>query len=224
MTLAELIVDIIKDVVKDGNKSLTATNLIDGDFDNDPQYLDLIFAAVPAINRAISRLVIHKKIPFKSFEIDYQPDVDGVAQLKYLLNTKAAYNTVKDEIYNILNVVYIYDNENMAVVPYQTIDKTTYILPRVKQGKFLFQYAPKLPRFVYVPGVQTSALTVDLSTYGIDDFMCEFIGVFTRADLWEVEQPQLAQTYRELAEKYFDDIESQTIRFRQERVDSVYKV
>lgn len=225
MTLAELIVDIVKDVVKDGNTNLTPENLIAGDFDSDPQYLDLILAAVPAINRALSRLAVHKKIPFKHFDIDYQPDtIDGIPQQIYDLSTKTAYTAVKDEIYSILNVIYMDDRERMKVVPYQTINKTLYQLPRCTEGKFRFQYAPKAPKFKYIPGVYNDDLTEELSDYGVDDLMCEFVGVFTRADLWEVEQPQLAQTYRELAEKYFEDFESQTIRFRQERVDTIFGV
>lgn len=225
MTIAELIVDIVKDVVKDGNVSLTPENLIAGDFDTDPQYLDLILAAVPSINRALARLAIHKKIPFKHFDVDYQPDNEfGIPQQIYDLTTKTGYTAIKDEIYSILNVIYMDDRDRMLVVPYQTINKTLYQLPRCTEGKFRFQYAPKAPKFKYVPGVYNNDLTIDLEDYGIDDLMAEFVGLYTRADLWETEQPQLAQTYRELADKYFEDFESQTLRFRQERVDTIFGV
>lgn len=224
MTLAELIVDIVKDVVKDGNTSLTPTNLANGDFDSDPQYLDLILAAVPAINRAVSRLVVHKKIPFKYFDIAYQADLNGVPQQIYDLTTKASYNSIKNEIYSIVNIIHVDDTNRLKVVPYQTINKTLYQLPRADEGIFRFQYAPKLPRLKYIPGVYNNDLNVELTNYGIDDLMCEFIGLYVRADLWETEQPQLAQTYRELGEKYFEEFESQTITFRQERVDTIYGV
>jgi hypothetical protein len=224
MTLAELIVDIVKDVVKDGNKSLTSANLIDGDFDNDPQYLDLILASVPAINRAIARLVVHKKIPFKHFDVAYQPDLNGIPQQLYDLTTKSTYNAVSANIYSIVNIIHKDDTNKLQVVPYQTINKTLYQLPRADEGLFRFQYAPKVRRFKYIPGVLNTDLSQDLNTYGVDDLMCEFIGLYVRADLWEVEQPQLAQTYRELGEKYFEEFESQTITFRQERVDSVFGI
>lgn len=221
MTLAELIVDVVKDVVKDGNTSLTAANLIAGDFDNDPQYLDLILASVPSINRAISRLVVHKKIPFKYFDVAYQPDLNGVPQQLYDLTTKATYTSISNTIYSVVNIIHKDDTNRLQVVPYQTINKTLYQLPRADEGVFRFQYAPKLPRFKYVPGIYNNDLSLDLETYGVDDLMCEFITLYVRADLWEVEQPQLAQTYRELGEKYFKEFESQTITFRQERVDTV---
>ena len=221
MTLAELIVDVVKDVVKDGNTSLTAANLIAGDFDNDPQYLDLILASVPAINRAISRLVVHKKIPFKYFDVAYQPDLNGVPQQLYDLTTKPAYTSIAANIYSIVNIIHKDDTNRLQVVPYQTINKTLYQLPRADEGVFRFQYAPKLPRFKYVPGILNGDLSADLEAYGVDDLMCEFVALYVRADLWEVEQPQLAQTYRELGEKYFEEFESQTITFRQERVDTV---
>lgn len=221
MTLAELIVDVVKDVVKDGNKSITAANLIDGNFDNDPQYLDLILASVPAINRAIARLVVHKKIPFKHFDVAYQPDLNGVPQQLYDLTTKTTYTSVASTIYSIVNIIHKDDTNRLQVVPYQTINKTLYQLPRADEGVFRFQYAPKVPRFKYVPGVLDTDLEINLNDYGIDDLMCEFIGLYVRADLWEVEQPQLAQTYRELGEKYFEEFETQTITFRQERVDTV---
>jgi hypothetical protein len=221
MTLAELIVDVVKDVVKDGNTSLTAANLIAGDFDNDPQYLDLILASVPSINRAISRLVVHKKIPFKYFDVAYQPDLNGVPQQLYDLTTKPTYTAISNTIYSVVNIIHKDDTNRLQVVPYQTINKTLYQLPRADEGVFRFQYAPKLPRFKYVPGIYNNDLSLDLETYGVDDLMCEFITLYVRADLWEVEQPQLAQTYRELGEKYFEEFESQTITFRQERVDTV---
>jgi hypothetical protein len=221
MTLAELIVDVVKDVVKDGNTSLTAANLIAGDFDNDPQYLDLILASVPSINRAISRLVVHKKIPFKYFDVAYQPDLNGVPQQLYDLTTKPTYTAISNAIYSVVNIIHKDDTNRLQVVPYQTINKTLYQLPRADEGVFRFQYAPKLPRFKYVPGIYNNDLSLDLETYGVDDLMCEFITLYVRADLWEVEQPQLAQTYRELGEKYFEEFESQTITFRQERVDTV---
>jgi hypothetical protein len=65
-------------------------------------------------------------------------------------------------------------------------------------------------------------LGLELNDYGIDDTMAQYITFFTRADLWETEQPQLAQTYRQYAEEYYIQIENPVVSFRQESIYAKY--
>lgn len=214
MTIGQLVVDVIKDIVKNGDLSVNEQNLIDGLLDNDPQYADLVNNALPSINKAISRLVVQKKLPFKTFSqvVSYNEETDQKKSFKkYTL-------TLPSDFYTVISVVYEDTDGRLENVHYQTMSKTDYYLPLKKDGTFIIQYAPRVPVFV------TSDINaeLELNDYLIDDMMAQFITYFTRADLWETEQPSLAQTYRRYAEEYFMQIENPVMAFRQQNVYTKY--
>jgi hypothetical protein len=216
MTLGQLVVDVIKDIVKNGDSSVNEQNLIDGLLDEDPQYSDLVNNALPSINKAIARLVVQKKLPFKFFEqaVSYDSELDvKKSYKKYTL-------TLPSDFYTIVSIVYEDGDGRLENVQWQTLSKTQYLLPIKKDtdGKFLIQYSTKVPVF-YKADI---AAEYELEDYQIDDLMAQFITFFTRADLWETEQPTLAQTYRRYAEEYFDQIENPVMAFRQEQVHTKY--
>jgi hypothetical protein len=219
MLLKDLVVEVIKDIVKNGDTSVTAANLTGGLLTNDPQYSDLVNNAIPSINKAINRLVTMRKLPFKTWTVPvvYVASTDNSKLYKqYTL-------TLPNDFRDIVSIVYVDTKGRLEVVQWQTLSKTSYYLPikkgvdNVNHGEFIIQYS------VTVPFLTSSHYNTDLNTsYNITDEMAQYITLFTRADLWEVEQPQLAQTYRQYAEQYFDQIENQTKSFRQENVTSKY--
>ena len=219
MLLKDLVVEVIKDVVKNGDTSVTAVNLTSGLLTNDPQYSDLVNNAIPSINKAINRLVTMRKLPFKTWTVPVVYNAATDASKTYKQYTLTLPNDFKD----VVSIVYVDPKGRLENVQWQTLSKTSYYLPikkgtdNVNHGEFMIQYA------VTVPFLTSSHYNTDLNTsYNITDEMAQYITLFTRADLWEVEQPQLAQTYRQYAEEYFDQIENQTKAFRQESVNIKY--
>jgi hypothetical protein len=214
MTLSQLVVDVIKDIIKTGDITVNEQNLNAGLLDNDPQYSDLVNNAVPSINKAVARLVSQKKIPFKSFSVPvvYNSTTDSAkTSKKYTLS-------LPSDFYTVISIAYEDTKGRVDVVHWQTLSKTEYFLPLKKDGTFHIQYAPRVPMFVKAD----LNLGLELNDYGIDDTMAQYITFFTRADLWETEQPQLAQTYRQYAEEYYIQIENPVVSFRQESIYAKY--
>lgn len=220
MKYKDLLVLVIKNVAKDGNASFNAQTI--DDLTDSPLYGDYINNAPIAINQAIARLVTSEKILTEFIELSYSidPKFDDKRITTFTINL--AQSEVKSKIYKFKNVSFV--DAYGSTYPLEFRQRKPYVLVVSKptvSGTFIIKYARKVPQ---LSNENTEDGTMDLEeNFGISDTLIySFVLDYTRAKLWEIEEPELAQQYMNYAETYLQTYQQEDDSFIQEGVITSY--
>lgn len=208
MTLKELKLLCIKYTTMDSEVGLT-TETYD-DYVNDATYKDLFNNVLNSINRAVGRIVDSEKLKEKTIVL--QPLNDSKVFATYDLSLNADYG----KIYRIKKVIWNTANGDYIEAEYKYFNGKL-ILPQITEGEFWVIYSPRIDPLTDSNDDNNLATLCGLTTE-----FCNVIQYFAKAELWEVEEPELAQNYRNYAETYLAEIRTQNLDFTQKKVKSVY--
>lgn len=210
MKLSRLLFECVKDSINIPNTNFNEYSFLNGDFDNNKDYVNQISGALGAINLALSRLQDSNKIPYSTEEI------------------LAENNIIDFDKGEIINIVKLYKNSYKRY-SFRTLQNgTQYIIFSLDTPQnLLVEYKPTIPHFVgtdikkvEINGNKVVDENIELKDYGISDVMCNYIKEFVRGQLLEYIAPDLANLHNNRAEQYFQDIKQTSTNFYQSNVSN----
>ena len=161
------------------------------------EYKERTTVMIPSINRALNRLAVMKKLPGKTFTIEYDAsqksktiEVSGelITDLLYVSNV-----VLFDKDYGMMdtNVGYFLDGE-------------TFILPPLN-------YDEGYKIFYHPQAVQLKDTDEDTMELPYLDYILNCIPYFVKADLYEEDNPNVALLARNLFEQYAEAIPTRNL-------------
>lgn len=207
MTLKELKVLCIK-YIDQTDEELNSENLID--YKNSSQFSSFINNILFSINRAISRINESEKVEPQEVELGniHKDFLEWVS-----LNLSKFGN-----IHKITTIYYLKNDGSPLNTQFKHSSKTQLFVYAPVSTLYFMRYNPKIPTL-------TDLLDDDeLSSYGLTDNLCLLIPLFVKSELWENEEPELAQKYRVLFEQELAQIHTTNDNlFHQDRVEHKFR-
>lgn len=213
MKLSKLIYNVVKNVIYLSDTGFTYASFINGDYDNNPDYITNINNAFAPLNEGIHRLSDLHKLKNKLVKLP-APDNKGVITLT---------DELKADIKTILNVVYLGEYDYIRIEFRELgADKIYLIGDYDFFNKDLYvEYIEDIPNFDkediyhFEEGGIVVSNDIELKDYGINDTMCSYLIEYCQGRLQEPIAPELANMHLSRAEQYFNDLDDQNTNFNQ---------
>ena len=206
MKLRELESECIRYTAEDKDMGLTAESYVQ--YKNKETYKDYINNVLPAINRAIARIVSKNKIPYKTYAI--APKKTYTKQ-----ELEEEFNIAIRDIYSVTSIS---PNGNLVHFKFHYIANKLTI---VDLSDALVNNSLWSLNINFIPFIRTLKRTdeedqtqvdwetndtsIELEDLGIPDDLCYSVIVYyVKADLFAMDNPSLALTYRQYADNYLE--------------------
>ena len=215
MKYVDLCVMCIKNVLRNDDGKFNEITFEDARASG--EYGDLINNVDIDINSAIHRLITSDKIPTTEFVVDSPFNIDGDRRLKEL---ELDISSIANDVYSI-KYIYFVDDRYGERTPcaFKTIGNKKVIVKSIRsKGKFYINYVKSIPM---LDSMNSDDRETDLmEKYNISDLMCtQYILNFTKAKLWEEDEPQLSQNYMNYAEQFLSSIKNDENGYFQSEVE-----
>jgi hypothetical protein len=161
-------------------------------YETDDLYKDYLGRMYGAINRAISRLMMFRVIPFKSVEILPNQCEIFSQYIKFNLKTNIS------DLNSIERIVYINNKGAFLSVNYQTLGDDILInvndLPYFKNlnERFIVEYSPNVATIT-----ETTSNDLELE---IPETLLRMIPYYVKGELYELDEPEISATARNIFE------------------------
>lgn len=187
MTKGQLIVNCIKLLNENNSEQIDDTTV-----SNNPEFLDRTTVIVPSINRALLRLSELKKLPQSEYTVSYDE--------KYRNKTIKVDTTIVNDMTHINNIMLLNDEEGYIETNVSYFLEGNYlILPPISRGeKYVIFYEP--------PVKWVLETDEDLVEIEYPDYILQCIPYFVKADIFEEDNPSLANLARNIFESYASQI------------------
>lgn len=225
MTLRELEAECIRYTAEDKDMGLSAESY--HEYKQKETYKDYINNVLPSINRAIARIVTEKKIPYKTCAIK--------AKKQYKLNElEKEFDIAIRDVYSVTSIstsgelihyrFHLVGNFlTILDLPY---GYESYLLLNINFIPFVKSLKHTDEEDQRIEGWETSDTSIDLEKIGIPDELCYGVIVyFVKADLFVMDNPNLASNYRQYADSYLNEYDiTNTIVEKQDMVSSIASI
>lgn len=212
--LSELVYEIVKNVKYLDDPGFTYESFIAGEYDNDIDYSNSINNVFTPLNTAIHRLSDRHKL--KNKVVILNPIEKGFTDI----------TSISNDIKTILNVFYFTNKGEYTKVSHREFGRDKLL---INNGNpltvYYMEYIQDIPRFKRKDFYyrEDESVDVDLTYYGINNTMVEYIIEYCKGMLFETIAPEIANLHLTRAEQYFDDLDNQQTLFSQNTISTKYK-
>lgn len=164
---------------------------------------------IEAINRAFYRIYSYGKIPNNEMVIGTAEEPLSAGKLFSTYNL----NSIANDFGRVVKLAYVDNNTGIYNynIPITYLAGGKVVLPTIyqvtlgynKNGYYSLLYERKVKELKY-----DDADTLDLTTYGYTEDMLAYIPYFVKADLYEEDNPQMAQASRNIFEAFIQGLPS----------------
>lgn len=208
MNLAQLVVNCIKENIRNDDTTLNVENLLNGNLEQSPDYAVDVNNVLLSINKAISRLQTAKKIPLRSTTLVGVPN-ESIYDISH----------IKD-IRKIVSV-YVIKNNRPYWVGWNWISEGNIFIGFGFNGNIYLQYEKKIPNFLEAD-IQNTEIDLE-ETYGLDDELCNYIAYFAKSELYERVDQDRCKRYLNYFEQFVNEIDRREAVVYQDHVQAKYK-
>jgi hypothetical protein len=208
MTLGELKIACLK-LINNTNEALTVERL--GELESDDNYNTVLLNCFESINRAISRLLAEKKIPYDTFYIT-------PTTVKALENTNLSRYDVSSLATDVNTIIRVYcedDKGNGFTINSLRTEGKNIVLPNITKGLYIVTYLPN----VLLKSTDTNATVLK-----IPDYICNLIPHYVKGELQEEDEPSLALASKNYFELAIGQIKVNEDSNRQDRVQTIFRL
>ena len=219
MLLSKLAYLVVKNAIYYANPEFNYESFTRGDFDDDSDYALNINNAFSPINEAIARLSDLDKLAHIVSEVETADGYQiGFNQLMREIDGKTI---VAKEVISV-------GDENRRCISFKPYGLDSIILERPVQKAFV-EFKPDLPFFsqtdighVDLENNVYHDSNIDLTHFGINESVCNYIIEYAQGRLMEPIAPELANMHLTRAETYFANLKSTKTAFPQKSVADAY--
>lgn len=221
MRLVDLVIQTIKESVRNDDKNFNVENFLNGNFDSDVEYSNEINNVLLSINKGISRLVTSDKLPYKHIVLVGDKDADIYDLSAYpIKNIKSVYIVKNNKIiwlgYQILS-------QNELFLGYG-IDTNVHIIYEAKVHNFTEEDMYDVSFDENGKQIKT-AKNIDLDeAYGISDEMCNYISYFAKSELYEDRDPDRCKRYLNYFEQFISELKVNRTYPHQDHVYATFRI
>lgn len=221
MRLVDLVIQVLKETIRNDDRNFNVENYLEGKLDSDPSYETEFNNVLLSINKAISRFVTAEKLPFKHIILVGEKDREtyDLSDYKDIKNIKS---------------VFIIKNERTYFIGWQNFGAASLYLGYGLDTNIHIIYSPKVPNFK-VSDIYTETYENDKEIripnnddldekYGISDEMCNYISYFAKSELFEDRDPDRCKRYLNYFEQYLSELIVDRTYPHQDSVRPAYKI
>lgn len=208
MTLGELKIAILK-LISNTNDDLTVDNLIE--LESDDNYNTILKNCRESINRALTRLLTEKKIPYATLYITPETNVS----LQVNNTNRYKLKDLSNDINTIINVIYEDTDGNSVGRNQLRVEGEYLVLPNLTKGIYIV---------VYLPNITIKADMSNNEEINIPEHICSLIPYFVKADLYEEDEPNLAMASRNYFESAIAELKTNEDNDRQSYVRTIFQL
>lgn len=213
MKLSMLVYNCVKNVILLDDSSFTYEFLVNSKFETDNRdYKTSLQNVFAPLNQAIHRLSDRDKIEHKTTELESPMKPNGVIDLDQKLPIKTICN------------VFRIGNGNYINIPFKKLSRNQLLITRpnmVNNEPLYIEYKEDIKNFTLDDVVNND---VDLREYGVNETMCSYIVEFCIGKLRETIDPSAAAYHNNLAEQYFDSLDTIDSSFYQDKITNVWSI
>lgn len=212
MKLSKLVYECVRDSISLPNPNFNYVSFVNGDYNDNKDYIRQISGVFGALNLALSRLYDNNKIPYST------------------INVKVKDNGFSFTLGEVINVVKIY-RTNYKRYEFRTLNQGRDIVLFSKDDipeELTVEYRPFIKHFdmedISKIDLNKDNLiiiednNIELEDYGIKDNMCSYIKEFVGAQLTEFIDPTISNNHNNRAEQYFQTLKQASTSFYQANV------
>jgi hypothetical protein len=208
MTLGELKIAILK-LLSNTNDDLTVENL--AELESDDNYNTYLKNCRESINRAFTRLLTEKKIPYSTLYITPETAVS----LRSGNTCRYRIKELANDVNTVIKVIYEDDFGNSYTQNQLRVEGEYIVLPKITKGIYIL---------VYLPNVTIPMDMPDNAEINVPEHICNLIPYFVKADLYEEDEPNLAMASRNYFENAIAELKTNEDNERQSCVRSIFQL
>ncbi|GHV02021.1 hypothetical protein FACS1894211_12750 [Clostridia bacterium] len=191
MKIGEIKIEALKLMRENVHEDITFADL--PELYESRNYGDLLVNMNASISRALDRIAALDKLPLAVVELTDYLDRETPYSMRYYISDISDYDC-------IFRVVHESEYEYDDNIPARFEGSSILILPKINHGEYRLIYQAKPPR--------VTANSIDGDNLRISDKLARLIPYFIKSELYEEEEPAIAQAARAAFENGISEVET----------------
>lgn len=208
MTLADLVINCLRETFRNDDKNLTVDLLRDGTLSNNTEYANQVNNVFLSINKAVSRLLTAEKIELKYDVLtgDINKDIYDISSIRDLRK---------------IRTVFVLKNGSPYWIGWAHVGEKLLYLGFGINTTIHIGYERKIPSF----SEANLESNDDLETkFGLTDELCNYINYFAKSELWEEVDPDRCKRYLNYFEQFIAEVNKRQSIPYQNSVHARFKI